>query len=425
MEYFSIRSFRPIETKVDNPDQDRTVLRLCEGLLAVPTGALCSGPQWKPLFGLTDIGAQIETLLEEADDTKSHIVQLQHGSHVFLIVWSMPLGQAIGLFHVAGEPSEIDLDDDENVSLTAPDNAIYRDKNDVAAWYASRIGSRWWLGNGQDDNLQWHEEELTVLGPDSTPDSLYDPSRVRIPPCTSFVMSVTKSIFAAGNAANPMRVWITHPPTVKFPFNEGVYSLDTSFVDLIGTGATRITALSAFQNYVTAHTDAKPVNMFDVDGDQAGWKCSQAPGVANASAPNPACTGDSDGIASFYFGADGEVYKDEAIRTGPYGKSPARQQDIATTRASGVWNREMLRPIPVRKSHVAYDRDNELFWMWAPLLVDGRMALWCFNEDNRSVTGPLRYPAAVASTVMRGMQPALTDNSGIGSDTIGDDFVVD
>jgi hypothetical protein len=424
VEYFPIRAFRPIEATEDNPDQDRTVLRLCEGLLALPTGALCSGPEWKPLFGLTDLKDRILTLLAAADDTKSHFVKLTHGSHVFLIVWSMPLDEPIGLFHVDGEPSEDDLDDTDNIALTSPDDAIYRDKHDAKAWYASRIGERWYIGNGEDLNLQWKDGALSVLGPSSTPADIYNPSRVRIPPCTSFVMNGTKSIFAAGNADNPLRVWITHPPTIAHPFNEGVYSLDTSFIDLEYTGATRITALSAFQNYVTAHTDKKPINMFDVDGGNDGWKCVQAPGVANASAPNQAAVGDSLGLASFYLGVDGEVYHDQAVRTGPFNKLPARDQDIATNLGSNVWNREMKRPIPARKAHVAYDRGNQLFWIFAPLTVDNKLALWCYNERNRAITGPFRYPTALVSTIMTGVQPALEDRSGVGAMEVGDDFEV-
>jgi hypothetical protein len=216
-------------------------------------------------------------------------------------------------------------------------------------------------------------------------------------------MGANKSVFAAGNAATPKRVWITHPPTSDYPFNEGIYSLTKSFIDLAYTDATKITALSAFQNYITAHTDAKPVNMYDVDGTNDGWKCVQATGAANSSAPCPAAVRDTNGMASFYLGTDGEVYEDQAIRVGPNDKRPARDQDIATRLGADDWNRDMTKPVTSGGVHTVYDRRKQIFWIFAELEgFPGRFGLWAYNERSRAVMGPFTYLNAPASCAISG-----------------------
>lgn len=402
MELFPIRSFRPVEAREDNADQDRTVLRLCEGFLTVPNGALCSGPNWQPIWGITDLPALITTVLSAANATKTHFVGFARGNHVWLIAWSKVSNTALGMFYVTtGTPADVDFASTSGVTIITPANAVYRDKDGALPWFASQIGDRVYFGNGTDDNLQWKDGALVALGPAGPPASIYDMSRVKMPACKSFVMAGNRSIFGAGNNASPKRVWITHPPSAAYPFHEGIYALETSFIDVGYSEATKVTALSAWQNYVTAHTDRKPVNLFDIDGASDGFKCVQAPGAANASAPAPSCVRDTNGQSSFYLGADGEVYKDEAIRVGPNDKRPARDQDIATTLGAGEWNREMKRPVVIGKAHTVYDRRTALYWMFAELSTHaGRFGLWAYNERSRTVSGPLRYPNALVSAAV-------------------------
>lgn len=404
MEHTTIRNFRPIETKEDSTDQDRTVLRLCDGFVSVPIGALCNGPQWYPMWNMTNLPSLAAALLYLANPAKAHFITISRGAHVLIVVWSLSLSKPLGLFYVTtGTPVDFDFDSSDAMSYLGTDNAVWRDKNGSAQWFASRVGDRVYFGNGIDANVQWKNGALAALGPSTTPASPYDPSRVAIPACTSFVMGVGKSVFAAGNAAAPKRMWITHPPSAAFPFNEGIYSADTSFVDLTYSDATKITALSAFQNYVTAHTDRKPINVFDVDGSNDGWKCSQAPGAANSSAPSPDALRDTNGMASFYVGADGEVYKDEAIRVGPNDKRAARDQEIATNLGAGDWNDDMQKPVALGRVHTVYDRTQQLFWIFAELdAIPSRMGLWFYNERSRSMAGPLSYPNALVSAAVAG-----------------------
>jgi hypothetical protein len=403
MEYFRIPGFRPIEAKEDATNQDRGVLRTCEGFAAYPQGALCAGPQWKPLWDLSGLKDLIETALEddEADPEKAHFVLLTKDDHQLLICWSMPAGIPLGWFVVShGSTNDFDT---AGATVDAPDDAAMRDKDPDAEWFASPIDGRILLGNGVDDNLVWFEDDLAVFGPSSAPADPNLRSRQRIPPCTVFRQHVNRSIFAAGNSENPLRVWVTDPPNMGEPFIDGIYSLETSFIDVHAHGgATRVTALSVFQQYVTVHTDKKPINLHGVDEPGDGWKCRQSVSAANASAISPSCVGDMlAGDASVYLGSDLEVYFDQAIRSGPFEKRNARAIDIATEQGAGVWNRAVERPITGSGYHTIYDAEERLFWMWLRHASPARGALYVFNERTRTVSGPWRYPDAIASAVVR------------------------
>lgn len=395
MEYFQILNFRPTETNQDATDQDRTALRICEGLLPVPQGALSNGPQWETLWGLSSFATNATTALAGADNTKAHILTITRGSRTFLVVWSLSLGKALGLFEVASSPNNADFAGTSSVTITATNNATWRGKDGSAPWYASRIGDRIILGNGIDTNLVWRAGALSLFGPSSPPADTQNHARVRFPPCTAFRLDDKRRLFAAGNASSPLRVWIANAPNSDTPFLDGVYSLETSFIDVHPhQGATKVVGLSCWGNYVTAHTDRAPVNLFGVDNTSDGWKCQQAASAANASALSPACLGDADGDAAFYLGHDLEVYADEAVRGGPWDKRVQRDQEIVTTQGVGVWNRDMLRGQPSALGYsVIYDRVMRLFWIFARTTYGPGM-VWAFFERTRTFAGPIHYPDA-------------------------------
>jgi hypothetical protein len=293
-------------------------------------------------------------------------------------------------------------------------------KDSSAQWYASRIGTYWILGNGIDDNILVNSGVLKIFGPQELPKDINDRSRFRIPPCTSFRLNDRRNLFAAGNAAQPMRVWVTASPTEPYPFITGLQSLERDFIDVHPHGgSTRITALSLFTSYITVHTDAAPINLYGVDNTSDGWKCQQSGSSANASAISPACVGDVMGDASFYLGTDLEVYTDQAVRSGPWEKRTARDQDIVTAQAAEVWNRDMLPQdgsLDCRYS-VIYDVDTRLFWIFAPTSC-GLGMLWAYYERTRAIVGPIHYPDAVASTVLGRLRVPLFEGVGVGIGTM-------
>lgn len=415
-----------MEVREDATDQDRTVLRLCSGLIPVPQGALSTGPYWKLLWGIDDLPDRAAAALVGADANKAHILKLYRTDRTFLIVWSLVHARALGFFEVVSAPGESDLDSTTGVMLEAPVGAVWRDKDPTALWFESIVGDHIILGNGIDGNLDWSGGALALLGPAATPSSPYNKARVRIPPSTCFRQHVNGSVFAAGNEDQPLRVWITDEPNEQHPIFLGINSLLTSFIDIRPhLGATRITALSVYQQYVTAHTDRSPINLYGVNNTSDGWKCDQSPSAANASAINPDCVGDAVGDASFYLGRDCEIYKDEAIRSGPFEKRSARDQEIVTTQGADIWNREMVRQLGSFGYHTVYDRNLRLFWVFARSIYTGRSMLWVYNERTRTVAGPIRYPDAILSTVLVGLELAPPQRDGIGSAGIGQSFIVE
>lgn len=397
MEYFPIQNFRPVEAKESSTDQDRSVLRLCEGFAPYPQGAVCAGPHWRLLGASSAIRSDIEAALAGEDATKTHFVTVTRGGVVFLVAWSMLLGKALGGVCIASAASTNLASGAVVVAFSGSD--VARGKDSSAPWYGSYVAGRWLLGNGKDDNLIYHDGTLRYLGPSSEPEDPNLRARVRIPPCRVFRQHVNLSLFAAGNLTDHrLRVWICEAPNQREGFLEGIYSLETSYIDIQPHGgASEIVALSVFQQYVTVHTDAKPVNLFGVDTRGNGWKCDQSASAANASAINGNCVGDALGDSAFYLGSDLEVYLDQAVRSGPFEKKSPRSQDIATEQGAGVWNKTAMTPLLSLGYHTYLDRATRLFWMWMPNRFDARPALYAYNDRTRTVAGPWRYPAAIVS----------------------------
>jgi hypothetical protein len=403
MRTFPIPNFRATETKSDASNQDRTVLRRAEGVVAVALGALSPGPNWQTMWGLDDLGDQVETALAGADDTKAHFVLLARGNHRALVVWSLSAHRALGFFHVAGDPADADFDSSSGVSITATNSATYRDKHATARWYVSTLGSRLVLGNGTDANLTWSGGALALFTvPTAT--NVNDPYRETFPPCKQWVIGPDRFVYAAGNATNPMRVYVARPPTTSYDDVVGIQSVDTSKIDILLSGATAIRALSVWQAYVSVHLDNnKVVNLYSPDQDTQGQRARQGASAANGSALNPDCAGDPIGHGPYYLGGDGELYKDDATRAGPYNKLVARDVDLATAEASSDWNDAMAMPVDATYATLLFDRRTALAWMFVRTSVPaGRAGLWCYAGRGDSVSGPFRYPDAVVASLARG-----------------------
>jgi len=404
MRFFPIPQFRPLETKDDASQQDRTVLRRADSVVAVPNGALGNGPCWRPLWGLVAVDAAIETALAGASATQAHFVSISRGAHTLLLVWSRLEEAALGIFDASGDGTDAQLDAASGVVVSAPADPLWRGKDGSAPWYLSLVDGEVWLGNGIDANLRWNGSWLETLGASVAPGGIYERSRHAIPPCTCFAVATTRQLLCGGNAQTPKRVWIVQQPVASEAIVRGLTNPDTDFVDLTLTSATRITGMSSWQNYVTIHTDKHPVNIFGIDLEGAtGWKAQQQPSPANASAPNPACAADPRGSGPFYLGADGEIYKDEATRTGPYNKRVQMDVEIATAECSGEWNAAMVRPLSPAFSSMIFDTRTRLLWVATRLQVPlGTSGWWCYNDRNDSASGPFRYPDARRMGALRG-----------------------
>lgn len=387
-----------VETVVESTKRPLGALRTAEGVMPYPAGALTTGLNWKPLWGLDDFIERVENILFDADTEKAHFVKVSKGTHVILVVYSLANSEALGLWYVEGSPSERNLDDTDAVVFESLDNAIWRDKDPDELWFASNIADRIYFGNGVDANLSWKDGDLEILAPNASA-SRYNRAKESFPPCTSFCMDDEQAIYAAGNQAQPLRVWISEPPQEDFPLNEGIYSSEFSYIDVDYGDATKITALSTWNNYLTVDTDDVSFNLFSLNRTEDGWKSEQAPSGANRGAYNPNCRKDNKGFTSFYFGNDGEIYHDHAARGGNHGKFFKKR--VVTDMCTGNWNRGMLREPVGNGYHTIYDRDNGLYILFARLRTNGSVGMWCYNEKTGNIAGPIRYPDAVLSTIMQ------------------------
>lgn len=422
MQSFRIKRFRGLETKQEETTQDRTVLRRADGCLVSPIGGICNPPEWKPLWEVENWSEIIQPTANDAglSEELSHFVVFYNGTETYLVLWDflnarpqLIRGLREGLMEMHAEMALdaegweekhdiAEMDAAARVLLGPaiayiPEDSKYHNFTPGLRWYASTIGDRQFIGNGVDPNLCWHEGRIRFLGPDGP--GRYDEAKIPFPPCTSFVRADGGEIYAAGNLAQPLRIWVTARPNAVHEFYEGIYSLERSYVDCRFTRATRITALSHYQQVIVAHTDAGAVYYAGFESTTDGYRARQRHSPVNAGAVNPDCVADTE-HSSYFFGRDREIYKDHAVRAGSHDKAAFRDEEIATARSSGDWNRDMAAAI--EEGFTAYDRVLGHFWVFAPMSADGMKAAYVYHSRGSAITGPIRYP----DLVLGAMSPA-------------------
>jgi hypothetical protein len=214
-------------------------------------------------------------------------------------------------------------------------------------------------------------------------------------------MGGDREIYATGNVTTPLRVWITDKPGSEFGIYEGIRNLETSYTDITRPAATKITAISVWNNYVTVHTDAGCTNLFGHNTTTDGYKSNQGPSAVAAGAPNQDCVkDDSDGYGSYYIGDDNQLYKDEAVRGSPFNKRYERRIDSPVSMLD-KWNSRMETYADGDYRNVIYDRHRGLTYIWAKIET-GQNACWCYNEATGGMTGPVTLfnPVYVTSVIM-------------------------
>ncbi len=393
MKTFTIRRFSAIETKIEASDQNRGTLQRCFGLLPSPIGALSNGPKWGTAWGLSNLGAQITAALSSgcAAGVGVHFVTVANGGHTFLVAWDNTAGRSVGHWHVGGtgDPS---LSGTGSVTITAPNTTVYRGKTAGLRWFGNWVGNSLWLGNGTDSNLIWKSGALFVLGPASTPAEPDDPSQFQFPPCKAFVVDNQGVVFSAGNVTYPLRVWRSDPPSVTYPYNEGLRTAE-NYRDVTMKEGTAVTALSVTRVGLLAHLDyggAVLMTGMGLDGSTVGWRASQLALIVNAGAINQNCVQGTARLAPYYLGRDLEIYK-PLMAPGHHREAP-RDEEIITAHGSEDWNRDMVKPMSGDDYATIYDEKNDRFWIVAPLAASSRMALWCYCGQAFGPVGPILYP---------------------------------
>lgn len=393
MQYFPIRTFSGIETRISATRQDRGTLRRAEGVLTIPRNALSSGPEWFVPWGMDNFADAVDGLMIEGD--RVEFVTLSRGSHTFLIAWDFANVRAQGMWHVAGN-GDPQFGETGGVILASA-GSVYGTEG--RRWFGSWLGDRLFLGNGADPNLVWHSGGLRIFGPGSEPADPRNPSRFRIPPCTSAVIDRRGHMFVAGNDNHPLRVWIADPPTSTYPFNEGVQNLDRSFKDLTQAEGSRITSLSLAGANVVCHMPEGAIALRQLEKYADGWRAAQRPLAVYAGAASPDCGRDIK-QGPFYLGQDREIYRVQAlVGEQQYNEERPRDAEIATNRSSGEWNRDMLEPDG--DEFIVFNESFGQLWLWARTKQGGRAA-WCYNLQHFAVTGPFRWPPLLAGAQVRG-----------------------
>ena len=271
MKHYRIPTFTGIENH--RQDTDRGTLRLCEGAVLGAVGSVRSAPRWDNVFPMVipEVGSHVITAQDDEFNKYAFtsVDGIVNSTKIFTNENPVPsrLGDLIGMQHTV---------------LTVDTPA-----------YINDVGSRRAIvGNGVDQKkIIEGAGPLVVEDLSADIEDIYKLEVTPFPNCSMFVIGLNKCIYAAGNAENPLRVYVSEPTNTEDPLKEGIYSTQMSVVDILATNATKITALSTYQNYVVVHTDAGVVLLFQAETQQAstGFRVEQTTAAANSGAINPNC----------------------------------------------------------------------------------------------------------------------------------------
>jgi hypothetical protein len=207
------------------------------------------------------------------------------------------------------------------------------------------------VGKGPDDTFEVFPDE-----------DLYSQEWSRFPQCQYFVQGPKKTIFAAGNPAKPLTVYISEPAGLTSPYRDTPYSTeDTTYnqgvlstVDILGSNASKITALSTRGDQVVVHTDKGCHLLYAPTPDQAstGYRVEQAPATNFSAAVNSKVVSRASGALTYWVGHDGQVYKDEAASRGSEDLRSRADEDQANWKSKGIWEYE--HPTDLSQSFAVY-----------------------------------------------------------------------
>lgn len=397
MRYFRVKAFSGIQNQAEETDQDRGSLTMCENAVPYPKGCIRSAPIWREVYTNYSIKQNNDPLL-----------CLRDANNHFIVVSRNATGENVrGLAWVSNNAS--------NDKLPANDWALLTNSNALSNGFISKVGSELFIGNGTDKNLRWGTgtgRQFVAL--QQQPDELYAKAQAVFPECTSFVVGPDKAIYASGNKAEPLAVYVSEPATIANPDVEdaiqGIYSGIMSTVNVIMSEASRITALSTFRNYVVVHTDVGVALLYRTQKQQAGtgYRVEQAASPTVAGALNPNSASANMGVRPFYLGTDGQIYKDEAARAGQDHVTEGRVQEIISWKAVSAWNKHVDNNL--NDSFTTYEPSAEFFGACVPHLeagIDKGFPMFLYNGETFALSGPNLYPRFQAVTRIEGSSALL------------------
>jgi hypothetical protein len=377
--FFRIPGFTGIEAHRD--DADRGSLRIVEGCLPFGTGGLRSGPAWEKIGSVDRIG----------DDDRNHVSAADDGNGNSMIFVSRNC-----------EIHDLVLFSEENTKfeslgisydVAVPVEGMFS-RDDATI---SSIGNRLYaIGDGSQEAMYIGKGPVgsgAEVYPDET---LYTQEWSRFPKCQYYARGPKATIFAAGNPDKPLTVYISEPAGLTASFKDSPYSTEDtsdlynagklSTVDILGSDASKITALSTRGEQVVVHTDKGAFLLYAPTADQAstGYRVEQAPATNFSSAVNHKVVSGEGGTQTFWIGHDGQVYKDEAASRGSAELKSNSDQDQANWKSKGVWEHELPTDLSGSFSAFSGQTGNYFFFV-----ESDEAANFNFKEDRLyGVTDP-------------------------------------
>lgn len=354
MRFFRIPSFTGIETHRD--DADRGSLRVVEGCLPFGSGGLRSGPVWQDAGNVNMVSQADENQLTASDDGNGNSA---------LFVSRLEEVHDMALF--TSEHTKVSFFV-STYSVVDPLD-LYRKQRAVV----SPVGNRLFSFGDSDGEAVFIGKGPPAAQASVFPDeTLYSYEWSRFPDCKFFVQGPKKTLFASGNPNKPLTIYISEPAGKTSPYRDAPYSTSNtnqnpgsmSTVDILGSNASVITALSTRGDQVVVHTDKGCHLLYAPSADQAetGYRVEQAPATNFSAAVNPQVVGGESGTMSYWLGHDGQIYKDESASRGAEDKKSQADPDQASWKAKGIWEKELHHNL--KESFATYDPQSGMYWLY-------------------------------------------------------------
>jgi hypothetical protein len=380
MRYFRIKEFSGIQNQRSGSDEDRGTLKMLTNSVPSPKGTVSSAPQWGRVY--LNAETQAGKVQSFTDVAANRVVTYTNASGVTTAI-AVPVTAG---FKAAPTGSVS--------NMVATDHTL-------TGVGMSGIGPEIFIGDGVGDNLRIGEDTNwapALLSPPMT--GRYTHSLVGYPACTTFVVGPDHAVYAAGNAEAPTTVWVSEPVDISsgISVSHGIQSAVLSPVELALNNATKITGLSTFRDYVVVHTDVGVVLLYRTQRNQAGtgYRVKQTASPTHAGAANPSVVSNALGVAPYYLGTDGQIYRDEAARAGLQDKMEVRGREVATWKAISVWDTDING---VSDAFAAFEPGTS----WYLAAVDiarkqsyGGLPWFLYSGDTNTISGPHLYPQFTA-----------------------------
>lgn len=354
MRFFRIPSFTGIETHRD--DADRGSLRVVEGCLPFGSGGLRSGPVWQDAGTVSMVSQADENQLTASDDGNGNSA---------LFVSRLEEVHDMALF--TSEHTKVSFFV-STYSVVDPLD-LYRKQRAVVSPVGNRLFS---FGDSDGEAVFIGKGPPTAQASVFPDETLYSYEWSRFPNCKFFVQGPKKTLFASGNPDKPLTVYISEPASKTSPYRDSPYSTSNtnqipgsmSTVDILGSNASVITALSTRGDQVVVHTDKGCHILYAPSADQAetGYRVEQAPATNFSAAVNAQVVGGESGTMSYWLGHDGQIYKDESATRGAEDKKSQADPDQASWKAKGIWEKELHHNL--KQSFATYDPQSGMYWLY-------------------------------------------------------------